>query len=119
MAWSIGDYNDFLSEAQDTFGMDRSDAQDLYADMCDALGFSLTVNDLYDYGDMASDLVEEEAYEGPVVSYDEIDTEDYADYDRVDLPALAYDDEYDFDDEWLEPGDEIEITAEVGYEEGE
>lgn len=119
MAWSIGDYNEFLSEAQDTFGLDRGEAQDLYVDMRDALGFSLTVNDLYDYGDMASDLVEEVEVIELVVSYDVIDTEEYADVPRAELPTLAYDDEYDFYDEWLEPGDEIEITAEVGYEERE
>ncbi len=52
--------DDFLDVAQDTFGITRHDAELLYDDMAAELDSSyLELDDLYNYGDMASDLVEE------------------------------------------------------------
>ena len=92
MAWSIGDYNDFLDVVQDVFGADRADAADLYRDMRDILNIGpLTVGDLEEYADMASDLM---------------------------APVVADEDE-DLDmEEWFDVGDEIEVTADITYHEG-
>lgn len=90
MAWSIGDYNEFLEVVQDVFGADRGEAQELYREMSDVLDIGpLDVADLEEYADVASDLMSE---------------------------GLEYDYEFDWEDEWLDIGDEIEITAELHYE---
>lgn len=96
MAWDIGDYSEFIGRAGDVFGLNREEAGEVYADMRDALGFSLTADDLYEYADMASDLAAE---------YIEPDEE------------LEYDSEYDWDDEWLDAGEELEISVDLSYEE--
>jgi hypothetical protein len=95
MAWSIGDYNDFLEVITDVFGVDRYGAAELYRDMRDVLGIGpLTVGDLEEYADVASDLMQPEVLE------DE---------------GLEYDYEFDWEDEWLDEGEELEITAELRY----
>lgn len=94
MAWSIGDYNDFLEVVTDVFGVDRYGAAELYRDLYDVLDIGpLTVAGLEEYADVASDLMEPEVEE-----------------------ELEYDYEFDWQDEQLEPGDELEITAELRYE---
>lgn len=118
-AWSIGDYNDFLDVVQDAFGADRGEAADLYAELSDVLGYgSLTVADLEEYADVASDLAapiieeyEEELYEERAVVPEEVVREP-----GEELEELEYDYEFDWQDEWYDPGDEIEITADVHYE---
>ena len=58
MAWSLVDYNDFLETVQDAFGTDRAEAQELYRDLRDVLDIGpLTVDDLVEYADIASDLI--------------------------------------------------------------
>lgn len=95
MAWSIGDYNDFLEVVTDVFGVDRYEAARLYSELSDVLDIGpLTVEDLEEYADVASDLMEPE----------------------VEEEELEYDYEFDWQDEQLEPGDELEITAELRYE---
>lgn len=95
MAWSIGDYNEFLEVAQDAFGVDWSEAQELYSDLSDVLGYgSLTVADLEEYADVASDLM--------VLEVEEEE-------------PLEYDYEFDWEDEWLDEGDELEITSDLHY----
>lgn len=97
MAWSIGDYNDFLAVVQDTFGVDRSEAADVYRDLSDVLDIGpLTVADLEEYADVASDLV----------LYEEVEA--------LEPEEELY--EPDWELEMLDVGDEIEITAEVHYE---
>lgn len=94
MAWSIGDYNDFLTVVQDAFGMDRSEAAGLYTELRDVLAIGpLTIADLEEYADVASDLV---FYEEPVLLIEEA--------------------EPDWELDMLDVGDELEITAEVHYE---
>lgn len=96
MAWSIGDYNDFLEVVEDVFGVDRNEAAWLYRDLHYVLDIGpLTVADLEEYADVASDLM-----------LPEVEEEE----------ELEYDYEFDWQDEWLEVGEELEITAEVRYE---
>lgn len=91
--------DDFLDVAQDTFGITRHDAELLYDDMAVELDASyLDLDDLYNYGDMASDLVEEME-----------DTEFEVEYE----PDIDYGDD---GDEMLDVGDEVEVTATVAYE---
>lgn len=95
MAWSIGEYNDFLAVVQDVFGVDRYEAADVYRDLRDVLDVGpLTVADLEEYADVVSDLMEPEMEE-----------ED-----------LEWDAEFDWQDEWLDAGDELEITSDLHYE---
>ncbi len=65
---------DFLAVAEDTFGLD-----------------DLTMDDLIEYGDVASDIVA-----GEIVDEDE--------------------DEDEYDEDWYEAGEEIEISFELKYE---
>ena len=52
------DYQNFLWTAQEAFGIDYGDAQTLYRDLRDLTGYTnLTVGDLVEYGDIASDLI--------------------------------------------------------------
>jgi hypothetical protein len=106
MAWSIGEYNDFLEVVRDAFGVDRDEAADLYRDMRDVLDIGpLTVADLEEYADVASDLIAPD--EGELI--EELDF-------FPDVPPLEWDYEFDWQDEWLDEGEEIEITADVHYE---
>ncbi len=94
MAWSIGDYNEFLEVVTDVFGVDRYEAVELYRDMRDVLDIGpLTVEDLEEYADVASDLMEPE----------------------IEEEELEWDDEFDWQDEWLDKGEELEITADLHY----
>lgn len=102
MAWSIGDYNEFLEVAGDVFGLTHVESKMLYEELSDVLGYgSLTYDDLVEYADVASSLVE--AFPGFVFA-EPVEKE------------LEYDYEFDWVDEQLEPGDELEITAELRYE---
>lgn len=86
MAWSIGDYNDFLEVVQDAFGLNRGEAAEVYQALGGVLGYgSLTVADLEEYADVVSDIVE-----------------------------LLFGEEEE-DDEWLDEGEEVEITADLHY----
>ncbi len=79
---------DFLEVAQDTFGLDEREAGQLYDDLAYELEMDeITVLDLYDYGDIASDLVD------------------------VDDPYGV-----DYDEDWYDVGEEIEISFEVEYD---
>ena len=81
--------DDFFEVAQETFGLDDNEARELYDDLANALDTDeITVLDLFDYGDMASDLVGER------------DDEFYGEPDE----------------DWYEPGEEIEISFELKYE---
>ena len=107
MAWSIGDYNDFLTVAQDAFGMDRSEAAGLYTELRDVLAIGpLTIADLEEYADVASDLV----------FYEEVEVEEIPPEVLRPEPVEEFDYEPDWELEMLDVGDEIEITAEVHYE---
>lgn len=118
MAWSISDYNDFLNEAQDLFGLERGEAQQLYRDMSDSFdGQTLLVGDLQDFADVASDLIAIGEYEEPVIEGD------YKDYAPGEVEVEGeweweYElDEFDPDDFWIDEGEEIEVTADLAYEE--
>ena len=118
MAWSISDYNEFLDEARDLFGLEYDEAQELYRDMSDHFDSeSLTRDDLRDYADVASDIIVIEEYE-PV---EEGEYEHYEPGDVVEEEEWEWEydlDEFDPDDFWIDEGEEIEVTAEVAYEEG-
>ncbi len=113
---STRDYQDFLSTTRDVFGLDYFDALGLYQQMREVLGYSPDVADLIEYADLASDLVEpahlryeeeefEERYaeeiEAGAMPIPEGRRMEERERPPADLP----------DDEWLLPGDEIEITA--------
>lgn len=109
MAWSIGDYNEFLEVVQDAFGVDRGDAQTLYTELRDVLDIGpLTVADLEEYADVASDLVVYEEPEEPELTPEE---EAWEGIEFGDDDALPYDYEYDWEDQWLDVGDELEIAV--------
>lgn len=120
VAWSIADYNDFLEVVQDAFGADRGEAADLYTELSEVLGYgSLTVADLEEYADVVSDLAapiieeyEEELYEERVVAPEEVAREPGEEPEE----ELGWDYEFDWQDEWFEEGEEIEITADLHYE---
>ena len=96
MAWSIGDYNDFLEVVTDVFGVDRYEAAEVYRDLRDVLDIGpLSVADLEEYADVVSDLMEPEVEE--------------------EEEELDYDYEFDWQDEWLDAGEELEITADLHY----
>ena len=114
MAWSIADYNDFLDTVQDAFGTDRAEAQELYTDLRDVLDIGpLTVDDLVEYADVASDLVALVIDEERALAPEEVVREPG---EEPPEEELEYDYEFDWQDEWFEVGDEIEITADLHYE---
>ena len=107
---------DFLAIAEDTFGLTRADAEALYDDMSEELELDdLTVYDLFQYGDMASDLVEEQEQREELPWYEPLPPDDD---DRDVDPGDVYDDADlgDVEDEWLDVGDEVEVTVEVEYD---
>lgn len=115
MAWSIGDYSEFVAEARDLFGIDRDDARYLYHEMRQTLDFSLTAGDLRDYADLASDIIEplleEEEPEFPGGDYDE---------DAWDVwveEGEPGDFEEWYEEEWIKEGEEVELTADLRYKE--
>lgn len=118
MAWSVADYNDFLEMAQDAFGADRAEAQELYRDLRDVLDIGpLAVDDLVEYADVASDLVAS-IIDGYEEEWRALAPEGVEREPGEELPdeELEYDYEFDWMDEWFEVGDEIEITADLHYE---
>ncbi len=95
MAWSIGDYNEFLTVVQGAFGVDRGEAQEVYRELRDVLAIGpLTIADLEEYADVASDLI----------------------YYDIEKPMGLEYEEPPWEDVMLDVGDELEITAEVHYE---
>lgn len=114
MAWSIGDYNEFLTVVQDAFGMDRSEAAGLYTELRDVLAIGpLTIADLEEYADVASDLVfYEPEYEYELVEAEPPMIMGVDDAVLAEAPIA----EADWWDDMLDVGDEIEITAEVHYD---
>ena len=116
---TVRDYHDFLETTRDVFGLDYEDALAFYQEMRLMLDYSPTVQDLVEYADVATDLIEpyHEVYAEDLdaADFDSRYAEDIAagyitrppDYDwQIEEP------QYDLpDEEWLEPGDEIEITA--------
>lgn len=120
MAWSLADYGDFLEVVQDAFGVDRGEAQELYRDLRDVLDIGpLTVDDLVEYADVASDLVapiideyEDELYEERALAPEEVVREPGEEPPDAEL---EYDYEFDWQDAWFEVGDEIEITTDLHY----
>lgn len=103
------DYYDWVHEAQDLYGMDYRDAQELWRTVADETGERPTFDSLYDpeYDDV--DDVAEEIMEP--------DRDDFADWDVGDYDEVELVDGYDefWDLEWFDPGDEIEVTAELKY----
>lgn len=82
---------DFLAVAEDTFGLDTDEARDLHDTMSEIFGLDeLTMDDLIEYGDVASDIVAGEIVED--------------------------EDEDEYDEDYYEAGEEIEISFELKYE---
>lgn len=116
---TVRDYHDFLEVTRDVFGLDYQDALAFYQEMRLMLDYSPTVEDLEEYADVATDLIEpyHEVYA------EDLDAVDFEDRYSEDIAAgyVARPPDYDWvieepqydlpDDEWLQPGDEIEITA--------
>lgn len=107
MSWSFRNYNAFIREAREEFGISRPDAVDLYRQMRDELDRPLYGVDVERQYDLASDILEEWVYDEvldtPVVELDA---------DWLDEREIDYD-EFDY----LDEGVELEITADLEYEE--
>ena len=124
MSWQ--DYNDFIGAARELYELDIDDARELYREFRDDIGVTPDVGDLLAYPETAAGIVEdflqelveipvwvdesmEEEYLDYVDAYGEEPPEEYFDYEL--------DDSYGWDDEWLEPGDEIEVSEDLAYQE--
>jgi len=116
VAWSIADYNDFLDVVQDVYGADRGEAQDMYAGLRDVLGGSLTVADLEEYADVVSDLTVGVVEEPEPPGEFEREPGEEPLEEKLEEEKLEWDYEFDWQDEWYDEGEEIEITADVHYE---
>lgn len=119
---TVRDYWDFLEVTRDVFGLDYDDAVAFYQEMRAVLDYAPTVEDLEEYADVATDLIE--PYHD--VYAEDLDAEEFEDRygEELDAGGIARPDDYDYaledvydldDDVWLDDGTEIEITAE--YEE--
>jgi len=108
------DYWEFIEEAREVFGLSLGEAREFWRDLQDELDERPTVDDLA--SDEALSLVEayfpEEEEPEEEEEYDE--EPDYDDlYPRDEYFELEYgDDDIIFEDE------EVEVTAELEYEEG-
>ena len=105
MAWSMHDYWGFVNELRDE-GVDLADAREAYRDVRDELERSLTADDAAH--DVVNDVLEDLGYE----IEEDVGEEPEDDYGYELDPA-------DPDDEWLDYGEEVEVTGELAYEEGE
>lgn len=117
MAWSIAGYNEFLADAREVFGLDYDEARYLYREMRDALESGLDADDLRDYADLAADIIEpflEEAEEEYPEGLEEEDREAY-DAWVEDVDDRTFEEWYD--DEWVDEGDEMELTGDLSYKE--
>ncbi|MCP4899832.1 MAG: hypothetical protein GY906_22930 [bacterium] len=105
----MNDYWGFVNELRED-GIELADAREAYRDVRDELERSLTVDDAE--GRVVDDVLSDLGYE---IEYEEeAEVEEPFDVD------MGYDlDPGDPDDEWLDYGEEIEVTGELAYEEGE
>lgn len=89
MSWAA--YNDFLALARDAYGVDQGEAQALYRDLRNDLGRALRLDDIFtpEAGLFVEDVGEENEYGYELVGPD---------------------------DEWIEAGEEVEVTADLAYE---
>ena len=111
---------DFLDVAGEVFGLDPGEAFDLYLELSDTLEREPDVEDLEAVGavlDWMEDHGMLEVVEEPDIEerYPEAFEEDV---EEEDIEPLEYDEYWEIDDEWLDPGEEVEVTVEVAYEEG-
>lgn len=130
-------YYEFLDTARDVFGLEWREAQEFYRDMRDVLGFApseLGAEAITEYAEVA-DALAERFYERPDLEYhepppppepEELEPEEREEqyverYERAAADEWDYGEDWeeteDFDDEWFDEGDEIEITAELEYTE--
>lgn len=112
MAWSIADYNEFLADAREVFGLDYDEARYLYSEMRDALDHAVDADDLRDYADLAADIIEPFIEEA---EYPEGVDEDAYDYWVKEGDDRTFEEWYD--DEWIDEGDEMELTGDLSYKE--
>lgn len=125
MSWST--YNEVIAEAREVFGLDLDEARDWYRGMREDFERPVTVEDIEAYPETALGFAEEyfpELAEAPQWAWDEGVADEYAEYVEVygeEPPYEYFDyelDRYFEDDDWLDPGEEIEVTEDLEYEEG-
>lgn len=108
------DYWDFIDEARDVFGLTLGEAREFWRDLQDELDERPTVADLDSDEALAlfdQYIEEEEPEEGS-----EEGDDGYDDYDDLYPRDERYELEYG-DDDIIFEGDEVEVTAELEYEE--
>jgi len=126
MAWS--DYNEFIGAARGLYGLDLDEARQLYRDLKEVVGVPPDVEALLELPELVEEAVEEyreeeeEPYEEPereVVRREMEDRyeEDVTEWDIEHPPDPMYELEYG-DDDIIFEGEEVEVTAELEYEEG-
>lgn len=126
MSWQA--YNDFIGVARELYDLDLDNAREFYREFRADFEVVPDVDDLLSYPETAAALVEdmdleplveipvwvdesmEEEYFDYVDTYGEEPPEEYFDYELDDAA-------YGWDDEWLDPGDEIEISEDLAYKE--
>jgi hypothetical protein len=113
------DYWEFVAEARDVFGLTLGEAREFWRDLRDELDERPTVNDLA--SDEAFSLVEGYFYPFDPDLYvpkeEEPEDEEESDYDDLYPRDERFELEYG-DDDIIFNGEEVEVTAELEYEEG-
>lgn len=104
MSWSISDYNNFLSEARELYEIGYREAQELYRELREGIGESVTADYLHERPDSWNDT----EHEGM----------DYFDVLHDAVGSVAYEvEEYEGYDEWIDEGWEFEVYFDESYKE--